>query len=839
MRAMNPRLLIFFSVVAALASISAPRVVAEGIGEPSYSVVRAKGQLDGIPMHHINVQTLVHADVDITLDGLVQEPVWLETPAFDKMLVSVPGTGQKGDYVTENRLLATEKGLYISAVMYQPPETIVRRMTNRDEHIDRDTYGITIDSTGTGAFAYWFVIGLGDSVMDGKVLPVRRYTSDWDGPWLYKTSQFDKGWSVEAFFPWSMMNVPENEGTRRIGFALSRQISSSNQRYYWPGHAYSSAQFVTALNTMHVEGIEPRPQISVIPYVSSVVDNARGEDETNVGIDLTWKPSTKAEFTLSLNPDFGSVEADDVVLNLTAFETFFPEKRLFFLEGNEIFVTTPRANGGNPLRELTNENFATTSRRSFLSDFLPTPVSLLNTRRIGGTATQVSLNPGVTPERGETDLPTDLLGAAKMTGRVGRVRYGVLGAFEDDVQWFGRDLTGQPFDIEADGRDFAAARVSYEKSGENRFALGYLGTFVDGPVYDAKVHGVDMHYATGDGRWNADLQLVRSDVADITGNGGVFDMTFAPSSAVQHKLEFDYFDENVDINDLGFLRRNNYRGVQYVFRYAKASPDRFVKVTRGAVTVRQQYNVSEGQITDSGIYWRNTIEVPGRNSIRTALAYLPKRYEDINSRGNGAYKTDARLWWKVLWSTDASKVFSWTFGAGALQEDLGDWTQEYIMGVTARPSSQLVFKADVKYKRRDGWLLYQGANNFGAFNGIDWQPSVEVNWFMAPRHQMRFSMQWAGVRMDEQGFFAVPTGDGKLVPTATSQLDHDFTVSLFTAQLRYRWEIAPLTDLFVVYNRGNRLPFRAEDEFSDLFSDTLDDPLIDSFVVKLRYRFGN
>ena len=74
------------------------------------------------------------------------------------------------------------------------------------------------------------------------------------------------------------------------------------------------------------------------------------------------------------------------------------------------------------------------------------------------------------------------------------------------------------------------------------------------------------------------------------------------------------------------------------------------------------------------------------------------------------------------------------------------------------------------------------------------------------------------VRMDEQGFYAVPVGDGELVPTTRTRPDHDFTVSLMTAELRYRWEIAPLTDLYVVYNRGNRLPFRTEDEFSSLLS---------------------
>ena len=166
-----------------------------------FSKKTIKGYLDGIPMHYINVQTRNHDAAEIRLDGLVNEAIWQEVPAFDNMLVSVPGTGKPGHYSTENRLLATEKGLYVSAVMYQPPETIVMRMTKRDDHTDRDTYGVTLDTTGQGEFAYWFVVGLGDTVMDGKVLPERRYTSDWDGTWLYKTARFDKGWSVEIFFP--------------------------------------------------------------------------------------------------------------------------------------------------------------------------------------------------------------------------------------------------------------------------------------------------------------------------------------------------------------------------------------------------------------------------------------------------------------------------------------------------------------------------------------------------------------------------------------------------------------------------------------------------------------
>ena len=107
-------------------------------------------------------------------------------------------------------------------------------------------------------------------------------------------------------------------------------------------------------------------------------------------------PRPNLELAATANPDFGAVEADDVVLNLTASETFFPEKRLFFLEGNEVFSIMPRDDFSSIYRMAVNEDYATTSRQIYLKDFVPVPVSLLNTRRIGGTANQLTLPDGVT-----------------------------------------------------------------------------------------------------------------------------------------------------------------------------------------------------------------------------------------------------------------------------------------------------------------------------------------------------------------------------------------------------------------------------------------------------------
>ena len=112
--------------------------------------------------------------------------------------------------------------------------------------------------------------------------------------------------------------------------------------------------------------------------------------------------------------------------------------------------------------------------------------------------------------------------------------------------------------------------------------------------------------------------------------------------------------------------------------------------------------------------------------------------------------------------------------------------------------------------------------------------------FLSAKQQLRLTLQWAGIRAEEQDRFLIPASDGDLIQQIRNPGDpiNDFNVSRLTAQLRYRWEIGPLSDLFVVYTRGSNLPDRVDDTFGDLFIDAIDEPIVDVFVVKLRYRFG-
>jgi hypothetical protein len=188
----------------------------------------------GVDLHQLKIQTLDHAAADITVDGRIEEATWRSIPYYDNMGVSIPDLGTKAEYATKIRLFATEKGLFVSADMEQPPETLVERLTRRDDWVDRDLFGVTIDASGEAKLGYWFYVALGNSLNDGKVLPERRFQRDWDGPWTAKAARTTTGWSAEMYLPWSMMDMPQRDGLRNMGFVASRMVSHRNQRYQWP-----------------------------------------------------------------------------------------------------------------------------------------------------------------------------------------------------------------------------------------------------------------------------------------------------------------------------------------------------------------------------------------------------------------------------------------------------------------------------------------------------------------------------------------------------------------------------------------------------------------------------
>lgn len=769
---------------------------------------------------------------DIQIDGHLDEPIWQTLPVYDEFVVTDPDTLGRTSHETLIRLAYDDRGLYIGADLRQPPETLIKRLSGRDQRtINRDSINLTLDTSGEGRYGFWFGVSLGDSLMDGTVLPERQFSNEWDGPWRGRSQKTDTGWSAEIFIPWSTMSMPSAGEIRRMGLYMSRKVAYLDERWGWPALPDTVPKFMSALQQLEMSNVSPRQQYNFYPFVALTDDRVDGETRYRVGADLFWRPSTNFQLNATVNPDFGNVESDDVVINLTATETFFPEKRLFFLEGQEIFFASPRAD----------------TRTSGVGN-TGAPYTMVNTRRIGGKPRQPVLAPGEFVSKRELNQPTDLLGAAQVTGQFGGFRYGVLGAFEDDVRFRGT-ADGQPVRLEQPGNDYGIARLLYEDNVDGAYrALGVLSTAVLNADRDALAHGIDWHYLTPDGKIKVDGQAMTSDIDSIDGRergyGGFIDLEYNIRRGMAQRFGFEYFDEKFDINDLGFLQRNDHYRLRssFVFTQANLGPIRNNMFDlRGFV----QNNVSESLLTGAGIFLTNRAMFHNFSALTTRVHFLPKQYDDLNSFGNGTYRVDPRTEVFVNWDSDTTRALALTMGGGYRNENLGGHSWQSEAGITWRPNDRINLALSVRYDERDGWLLHQGNDLFATFKATQWQPKVSADYFISARQQFRVSLQWVGIKAREDDFYRVPLRPGDLIdidkPVGPGfRPSYDFSVSQLSFQARYRWEIAPLSDIFLVYTRqADRSAPLGDDNFENLFSDAWRQPLQNVFVAKIRYRLGS
>lgn len=760
-------------------------------------------------------------DAGLRVDGFLDESVWQSLPAYDEFFLIEPDTLGSTTYATRVRLFYDATGLYVGIDMEQPASTLVARLSGRDVgNLNRDAINLTLDTSGEGRYGYWFGLNLGDSIVDGTLLPERQFSNEWDGAWRGATQVTETGWSGEFHIPWGSVAMPSVEHQRRIGLFMSRKVAHVSERYGWPALPGTIPQFISKLQSLSVEGVNPKQQFSVYPFTAVTQDRIDNKVRYRTGADFFWRPSSNLQLTATINPDFGAVESDDVVVNLSAVEEFFPEQRLFFLEGREIFIATPRA-----------------ERRGGLGN-QGAPTTLVNTRRIGGQPLAPITHDDIdVPER-ELRSPVELQGAVKLTGQSGRMRYGALAAFEDDFK-FDALRNGDPFHLEGSPSDYGIARVLFEdQPGGSYKAIGLLSTVTVNEQRDATTHGVDAHYLSQDGRWKLDSQVYVSDIEDEnTGIGGFMDLVYTFRQGVRQGFGVEYQDEHVDINDLGFLQRNDSLRVR-TSHNRRSSDVSWARDNEFDIRGFVQRN-GDGLFTGGGVFLANRMTFDSLNRLTLRASYQPEYYDDLNSFGNGSFRIEERLFGGFLWESDSSRPFSWAMGAGYSQEQIEGAADIVRIIVNWRPSDRFALSANVRYRNRDGWLLHQEDQNFTTFRAEEWSPKISADYFLTARQQFRFSLQWVGIKAKEDEFYQVPDAPGDLISvTKPGGPSDSFSLSQMALQLRYRWEIAPLSDLFLVYTRlvddGSELK-----SFSDTFSDGYDNPMEDLVVLKLRYRFGS
>jgi len=341
----------------------------------------------------------------LKIDGFLTESLY-KTQSTDTFIQLEPDNGELATEKTEVWICYDDAALYVGARLWDSqPDSIIDRMGRRDEDTDSDQFQVIIDSYHDKRSGFFFIINPSGTFQDGTVSNDSRFDETWDGIWDSKTTIDDKGWTVEMRIPFSQLRFNrQKEYTWGIGLGrmLKRRNEQSLNVYIPRGESGIVSHFAT-LNG--ISNINPPSRMEILPYLTSGYSFLPSEKDNpffngrdnNLGIGTDLKIGIGSNITIdaTINPDFGQVEVDPSVINLSAYETFYREKRPFFVEGASIFSF----GAGGPTNRW-GFNF-------FEPDFF-------YSRRIGRPP-QVEIETD-----GWVDMPTatPILGAAKISGKL-------------------------------------------------------------------------------------------------------------------------------------------------------------------------------------------------------------------------------------------------------------------------------------------------------------------------------------------------------------------------------------------------------------------------------------
>ena len=282
-----------------------------------------------------------------SVDGMLDDAAWGAATPIDDFVQKVPVEGAEPSVATEVRLLYDDDALYVGARMYHPdPSSIRTTLTRRDADSDAERLVISLDSYHDRRTAYSFGVSAGGVRFD-LYHPDDRETGEaqFDPVWTARVSVDSQGWAAEMRIPFTQVRF--NAADPQVwGLEIARLVPESNEEIQWVliPRERATAGFVSSFGILNgIEGIRPTRRIEILPYVAgdltlqSEVDAADPFDQKTrgrAGADLKMGLGPNLTLDLTVNPDFGQVEADPAEVNLTAFETFFPERRPFFIEGN-------------------------------------------------------------------------------------------------------------------------------------------------------------------------------------------------------------------------------------------------------------------------------------------------------------------------------------------------------------------------------------------------------------------------------------------------------------------------------------------------------------------------
>ena len=283
----------------------------------------------------------------VCVDGVLSESVW-QQPGMTAFFQQEPNQGMPATESTEVWVAYDDEAIYIAARLKDShPDSIIARLSRRDNDIGADQFGVAIDPSHSKRDGFYFIITAGGTLLDGICYNDDWTDDSWDGVWEAKRQITADGWTLEMRIPFSQLRLEKQE-KYVLGIDFKRTVGRKKEQSLLAYTPRSQSGFVSRFPDLTgIENIDPPSRFELLPYVNEKAEysypaagdplNSPSRYTTNVGADFKVGLGYNLMLEGSVNPDFGQVEVDPAVVNLSDVETIYSEKRPFFLEGINIF----------------------------------------------------------------------------------------------------------------------------------------------------------------------------------------------------------------------------------------------------------------------------------------------------------------------------------------------------------------------------------------------------------------------------------------------------------------------------------------------------------------------
>jgi hypothetical protein len=806
------------------------------------------------------------------IDGQLNDESWSEAQVLSDFTQIDPDEGQPATERTEVRVLFDDRALYVGVRLFdRDAAQIGRRLSTRDDDDDdADRITLFLDPMHDHLTGVMFRVSASNVQTDAVLFNDTWDDWSWNAVWDSEVSTDGDGWSVEMRIPLSQLRFTSND-TQTWGINVERYIRRRNEESWLelvPKRETGRASRMVHLTGL--DGLKPSRRLELLPYTAGRAEYVAPSSPLNpfndgsrlfgsAGLDMKYGLTSNLTIDATVNPDFGQVEVDPAVVNLSAFETFFEEKRAFFLEGAQIFSNFGRG-GSNG-----NWGFNNSEPQIFYS------------RRVGRS-------PQLSADADFADPPTatTILGAAKLTGKTAKGwSIGLLEAVTSTEKAPTQTafLPGEA--IVEPMTNYAVVRLQRDLG--QRAGLGVLGTAVNRRLTTtavdaalpaaAYVGGADGYlFLDADRDWAMNFSVAGSRVdgsqavitrlqeapqryyqrpdsrhlrldpnaTSLSGFSGRVSVN-RNSGLVQVNALLWGVSPGFESNDVGFHSNGDRAGTHAVLIWRNVTPGRIVRDRTIWVAKAYTWNFArelqsdffggQGRATFSN-YWEGgasvfaTRRAPDDRLTRGGPMSMSPRGFDVNSWLN----------------TDERKKLSLELNAGMRDDAAGGWGRSFEVTLNLKPSDRLTLSTGPDWNRSYSFAQYvqsiadpTAVSTLGGryvFGGIDqWQltmttrakviftPHASLQVFMQPllatgdysgfkelarprTHDfVRYGTDAGSLSFDPATriYTADPDDTGAAAPFTFSDPDYNFKSLRLNAV--FRWEMKPGSNFYVVWTR--------------------------------------